>query len=359
MAADLAAGRQGRAGDPRTERSPGRAGDHVAVQPRYASSAAPAAGRARRRAASSTRVSAPRRRRSRWRPSSTPPTSSSSPTGSKPRRGRERPAPLPRRPRGPAQPTRLAGAGERPPGVRGVPRDRAGTVGRRSCSCWSRHRIVPVRLTELSIVEEAFDTRLNPIRAKVSLSLRVLGVHESGTAAGSAPSPSASTAASRRWRRPRVRQRVRPRTGGGGVTRRRAVLLGPVAVRDGRATQDRSPATAGAIVHLRRRFVPQPDAWPPSAGTPSPTASASTTSPPREPRRPDRVVAARRRQRRRATPKRWSAEPGAGAARHAARRESTAEGLCVRASTSRCARARCSPSRCRRRARRRLWSRPR
>jgi hypothetical protein len=46
---------------------------------------------------------------------------------------------------------------------------------------WSRHRIVHVRLTELSIVEEAFDTRLNPIRAKVSLSLRVLGVNELGT----------------------------------------------------------------------------------------------------------------------------------------------------------------------------------
>ena len=30
-------------------------------------------------------------------------------------------------------------------------------------------RIVPVRITELSITEEAFDTNLNPIRAKVSL----------------------------------------------------------------------------------------------------------------------------------------------------------------------------------------------
>jgi hypothetical protein len=46
---------------------------------------------------------------------------------------------------------------------------------------WSRHRVVPVRLTELSIVEEAFDTQLNPIRAKVSLGLTVLGVPELGT----------------------------------------------------------------------------------------------------------------------------------------------------------------------------------
>ncbi|HET9442227.1 MAG TPA: hypothetical protein VFO65_02820 [Acidimicrobiales bacterium] len=47
---------------------------------------------------------------------------------------------------------------------------------------WSRHRVVPVRLTELSIVEEAFDTRLNPIRAKVSFSFTTLGVNELGTA---------------------------------------------------------------------------------------------------------------------------------------------------------------------------------
>ena len=41
-------------------------------------------------------------------------------------------------------------------------------------------RIVPVRITELSITEEAFDTTLNPIRAKVSLGLRVLTVDDLG-----------------------------------------------------------------------------------------------------------------------------------------------------------------------------------
>jgi hypothetical protein len=41
---------------------------------------------------------------------------------------------------------------------------------------WSPNRILPVRLTEFSITEEAFDTNLNPIRAKVSLGLRVLNV---------------------------------------------------------------------------------------------------------------------------------------------------------------------------------------
>jgi hypothetical protein len=45
---------------------------------------------------------------------------------------------------------------------------------------WSPNRVVPVRLTELSIVEQAFDTNLRPIRAKVSLSLRVLSVDDLG-----------------------------------------------------------------------------------------------------------------------------------------------------------------------------------
>jgi hypothetical protein len=45
---------------------------------------------------------------------------------------------------------------------------------------WSRSRIVPVRVTELSVTEEAFDPNLNPIRAKVSLGLRVLSVDDLG-----------------------------------------------------------------------------------------------------------------------------------------------------------------------------------
>ncbi len=43
---------------------------------------------------------------------------------------------------------------------------------------WSKSRIVPVRVTEFSITEEAFDSALNPIRAKVSLGLRVLSVND-------------------------------------------------------------------------------------------------------------------------------------------------------------------------------------
>jgi len=47
---------------------------------------------------------------------------------------------------------------------------------------WGKSRIVPVRLTDFSITEEAFDPALNPIRAKVSLGLRVLSVDDLGFA---------------------------------------------------------------------------------------------------------------------------------------------------------------------------------
>jgi hypothetical protein len=45
---------------------------------------------------------------------------------------------------------------------------------------WSKQRVVPVRITELAIVEEAFDVALNPIRAKVTLGMRVLSVDDFG-----------------------------------------------------------------------------------------------------------------------------------------------------------------------------------
>jgi hypothetical protein len=47
---------------------------------------------------------------------------------------------------------------------------------------WGKDRIVPVRLTDFSVTEEAFDPALNPIRAKVSLGLRVLSVDDLGFA---------------------------------------------------------------------------------------------------------------------------------------------------------------------------------
>lgn len=45
---------------------------------------------------------------------------------------------------------------------------------------WSRTRVLPVRVTDFSITEEAFDPALNPIRAKVSLGMRVLSVNDLG-----------------------------------------------------------------------------------------------------------------------------------------------------------------------------------
>jgi hypothetical protein len=45
---------------------------------------------------------------------------------------------------------------------------------------WSKQRVVPVRIAEFSITEESFDTSLNPTRAKISLSLRVLTVDDVG-----------------------------------------------------------------------------------------------------------------------------------------------------------------------------------
>ena len=47
---------------------------------------------------------------------------------------------------------------------------------------WSAQRILPVRITELGIVEEAFDPALNPIRVKVTLGLRVLSIDDLGFA---------------------------------------------------------------------------------------------------------------------------------------------------------------------------------
>ncbi|HEX5870553.1 MAG TPA: hypothetical protein VFY65_09065 [Longimicrobium sp.] len=43
---------------------------------------------------------------------------------------------------------------------------------------WGLKRVVPVRLTEFTITEEAHDQGLNPIRARVSLGLRVLSYND-------------------------------------------------------------------------------------------------------------------------------------------------------------------------------------
>jgi hypothetical protein len=43
---------------------------------------------------------------------------------------------------------------------------------------WGEQRVMPVRLTEFSVTEEFHDPQLNPIRAKVSLGLRVLSYND-------------------------------------------------------------------------------------------------------------------------------------------------------------------------------------
>ena len=45
---------------------------------------------------------------------------------------------------------------------------------------WGVKRVLPVRLTEFSITEEAYDPGLNPIRAKVGLGMRVLNYSDLG-----------------------------------------------------------------------------------------------------------------------------------------------------------------------------------
>ena len=45
---------------------------------------------------------------------------------------------------------------------------------------WNKNRILPVRINEFSVTEEAFDVNLNPIRAKISLGMQVLSVDDLG-----------------------------------------------------------------------------------------------------------------------------------------------------------------------------------
>jgi hypothetical protein len=45
---------------------------------------------------------------------------------------------------------------------------------------WNKNRVIPVKITTFSITEEAFDPKLNPILAKVSLGMQVLTVDDLG-----------------------------------------------------------------------------------------------------------------------------------------------------------------------------------
>jgi hypothetical protein len=69
---------------------------------------------------------------------------------------------------------------------------------------WSKNRIVPVRVTEFSVTEEAFDPALNPIRAKVSLGLRVLSVDDLGSATRAEASTRNTNSRRSSWRAQRA-----------------------------------------------------------------------------------------------------------------------------------------------------------
>lgn len=43
---------------------------------------------------------------------------------------------------------------------------------------WGPTRVVPVRITEMTITEEAHDNLLNPVRARIDLSMQVLSYHD-------------------------------------------------------------------------------------------------------------------------------------------------------------------------------------
>lgn len=54
-----------------------------------------------------------------------------------------------------------------------LPMDSALTV-----FAWNRNRITPVRITDIEITEQWFDRQLNPVRAKVTLNMRVLNIND-------------------------------------------------------------------------------------------------------------------------------------------------------------------------------------
>jgi len=45
---------------------------------------------------------------------------------------------------------------------------------------WGAQRVLPVRITDFSVVEDAFDVNLNPMRARLSITMRVLSVDDLG-----------------------------------------------------------------------------------------------------------------------------------------------------------------------------------
>ena len=227
-------------------------------------------------------------------------------------------------------PTR-SGAGERPPGVRGVPRDRPGTVGHGRARLepaphrpGATHRVVDrrggVRHQAQPDPGQGLAEPPGPRRQRA------------GRAAASAPSPSASTPAWRRWRK-RVDSAACPTSdrewwcdgSRSGSPRARGT---PTSRRP-----RRSPATAGCIVRLRRRFVPQTRRLATIGRAHRGRGRAHRQRLAAEPRRPDPVLAAVRRQPR--LPARRARASRTGPARDPPRRESSRGGCPLLSSAAR------------------------
>ena len=137
---------------------------------------------------------------------------------------------------------------------------------------WSKQRIMPVRITEFSITEEAFDPTLNPIRAKITLGLRVLSVNDLGfdhkggslfmsylqnkeqLAHARRPAPSAFWAleAYHDGSIQALQALLQP----GGL---KASLFPPTSRYYGLDTATLETADGRTIIYLRRRFCPPPE----------------------------------------------------------------------------------------------------
>ena len=152
-----------------------------------------------------------------------------------------------------------------------------------------------MRITDFSITEEAFDPALNPIRAKVSLGMRVLSVDDLGfdskggslfmsyqqqkeqLAAGAARATLSTLgiweASHDRSERRSCRPCCTARTSG-------EPAFPPTSRYHGVATPTRRDPTARTLVYLRRRFVPPPERFAAAPGAHrGRRASVSTTWP--------------------------------------------------------------------------------
>jgi hypothetical protein len=133
----------------------------------------------------------------------------------------------------------------------------APTVAPLTLFVWSKERVVPVRITDFSITEEAFDSALNPIRAKVSLSLKVLHVGDLGfnDKGGHLILYGLSAAQGTPGGRCRPRQ---PGLAGIEWTAMSIERFPPNSRYNGVPTAELTGTDGEKIVYLRRRFIPDP-----------------------------------------------------------------------------------------------------